>query len=300
MLSDRINYVAVGSFVLAAGIGLVIALALISGYRGATDSYFTVMASVSGVEPGARVLYQGYPIGRVDSIEPDTTNSTPAFRLQLSVDQGWIIPDTSVLHLTGGLLSTVDVDIRSDEPGEPLLPGAEIKSSETLSPFEALSDLASKLSDTVDDSLNPLLSELAERMPEIAENFQELSNDLRSAAARVNEIVSDENAASVERTLANVEQSSSELAALSSEARTSRDKLQEILVRIDALIVENRPAVDESIADLRHSLDSIARRIDAFTYNLESTSRNLDEFSQQIRANPGLLLGGRSPPEDAE
>ena len=50
-------------------------------------------------------------------------------------------------------------------------------------------------------------------------------------------------------------------------------------------------------ADLRYLTDSVSRHIDAINRNLEGAARNLYEFSRQIRQNPGLLLGG-TPPRD--
>ncbi len=39
--------------------------------------------------------------------------------------------------------------------------------------------------------------------------------------------------------------------------------------------------------------------IDTLNENLEGTTRNMNEFSRQIRANPGVLLGGKAAPDGA-
>jgi phospholipid/cholesterol/gamma-HCH transport system substrate-binding protein len=51
--------------------------------------------------------------------------------------------------------------------------------------------------------------------------------------------------------------------------------------------------------DLRYTLQSVARHVDAVAQNLEATSRNLNEFSRVIRQNPGVLLDGSDPPDVA-
>jgi phospholipid/cholesterol/gamma-HCH transport system substrate-binding protein len=50
---------------------------------------------------------------------------------------------------------------------------------------------------------------------------------------------------------------------------------------------------------MRHAVESIARHIDAINQNLEGASRNMYEFSRQLRQNPGLLLGGTPPKDEA-
>jgi phospholipid/cholesterol/gamma-HCH transport system substrate-binding protein len=78
--------------------------------------------------------------------------------------------------------------------------------------------------------------------------------------------------------------------------RTSIDKLLETL---NTVISDNRLDIDRTVVDMRHSVESVARHIDAINQNLEGASRNMYEFSRQIRQNPGLLLGGRPPTDNA-
>ena len=61
--------------------------------------------------------------------------------------------------------------------------------------------------------------------------------------------------------------------------------------------MENREQINAAVTDLRYLTDSVSRHIDAINRNLEGAARNLYEFSRQIRQNPGLLLGG-TPPRD--
>ncbi|MBS0486019.1 MAG: MCE family protein, partial [Proteobacteria bacterium] len=65
MKRDGINYALVGAAVLAAGVLLLAALAMITGRGGATTAYFTHYRNVTGLRYGAPVFYQGYRIGQV-------------------------------------------------------------------------------------------------------------------------------------------------------------------------------------------------------------------------------------------
>jgi phospholipid/cholesterol/gamma-HCH transport system substrate-binding protein len=91
---------------------------------------------------------------------------------------------------------------------------------------------------------------------------------------------------------------------LTEEFVTTRETLDGLLTKLDGitgrvgtLITDNQLDVDQSIIEMRHTVETVARHINAINQNLEGASRNMFEFSRQIRQNPGLLLGG-TPPED--
>ena len=63
---------------------------------------------------------------------------------------------------------------------------------------------------------------------------------------------------------------------------------------------DNRLDLDRSVVDMRHAVESVTRHIDAINQNLEGAARNMYEFSRQIRQNPGLLMGGTPPKDEAE
>ena len=69
MRDDRLNYVIVGIFVIAMVVGLVLWIAKISGGTGATDAYYIRYGAVPGLAKGAQIFFDGYPIGRIESIE---------------------------------------------------------------------------------------------------------------------------------------------------------------------------------------------------------------------------------------
>jgi phospholipid/cholesterol/gamma-HCH transport system substrate-binding protein len=92
---------------------------------------------------------------------------------------------------------------------------------------------------------------------------------------------------------------SGNFADLSSDLRTTKAKVEGIVEELDGLLADNRENVNQGLQDLRYTAQAVARHIDAITYNLEGTSRNMHEFSRQIRQNPGLLLGGTPPRDEA-
>ena len=95
-----INYTAVGVFVAAMIVALIWALSQISGRTGPTDSYTIVMDSVTDIDYGTLVRYEGYKIGQVERIEPEWINGKYQFRVIVSVDKGWKFPADSVARIS--------------------------------------------------------------------------------------------------------------------------------------------------------------------------------------------------------
>lgn len=293
MRDNRINYIVVGTFTIVVLIGLVASIMLLTGRTGAVTSYHTVFDSVLGIARGTQVLFQGYPVGQVDSIELIEQDGKQRYRVELNVRTSWSIPDDSVAFLTTGLLAAVNVNIRGGTSRVILPPGGEIKSEEPADIFATLQDVAGdvdelmeKAKEMVADDVRPLLHTLSE--------------ELQVVSHRVTEILSTENVARVQEILANMHTTSAEVAALSAELRATRTTADTLLVHIDEVVARNQGNVDQSLLDLRYSLESVARHIDAVNRNLEGTSRNMNEFSRRIRANPSLLLRSKAPPEDED
>ena len=95
MRSSKINYLVVGVFVLAMIGVLVVAVALLMGRTGAVDAYHAVYRNVTGIKFGTQVIYEGYPIGQVESVQPEERDGGMVFRVDFSITQGWKIPQDS-------------------------------------------------------------------------------------------------------------------------------------------------------------------------------------------------------------
>lgn len=86
---------------------------------------------------------------------------------------------------------------------------------------------------------------------------------------------------------------------LSKELKGSQAKLDALLISMNKTVDGNKKSIDKSVKDFRYIVSSIAEHIQSFNQNMEATSRNMYEFSRQIRQNPGLLLGGTAPNDQA-
>ena len=315
MKDSRINYVLVGGFVLAMLVSLVAVVAVLTGRTGGTQSYYTRLANVAGIKYGTKVTFEGFPVGQVEKISPLHEGNTTAFRLEVSVASDWRIPKDSLARVAAsGLLAAATLDIKGGSSPEMLPPGSDIPSGPAANIFAAMSDMAGQITDLNQTALKPLLFSLTQQVgslgtimekhaPELMANLLVVTQDLAAKTPRITadvekmtgtlsgKVVTDANAERIKETLTNAAQ-------LSAGLQDSRKKVDVMLTSLDKSITGNQDNIDQSIMELRHTLQAVSRSIDSVTYNLDGTTRNLHEFSRQIRDNPGVLIGGNKRGED--
>jgi phospholipid/cholesterol/gamma-HCH transport system substrate-binding protein len=167
------------------------------------------------------------------------------------------------------------------------------------------------------ENLSTLSEELAGRAPEVIDDFLTTARDLRTVSARLELLLSDENARKLGDVVDNVLMASEDLSRLASTARAelkllaanvasltrgledSRGTLDALLQSLHGAAADNRADVRAAVRDLRYSLATVAQHIDAVSQGLELSSRNMAEFSRRLRADPGLLLRGAPPVDEA-
>ena len=297
MRKHDLNYLVVGLFI-AVMLGATLASAtLLTGWVGARDVYFTVLDNVADVNFGTQVRYEGFPVGQVEDITPVAAGSRMRFRVELSIERGWRIPDDSVARIgSTSFLAAKTIDIDSGRADTAIGAGGEIKSGPPSDMMAAMADLAAEFGELNRDSVKPLVERvtvLVERVgASLDRDLPHVIKRLDASAATLQQVLSSENAAAIRRVLDSAEKTSRSFTTASRHLEETAAKADRLLANLDGLVAENRNAVDRSLKDIQYTLSSIAQRIDAVTHNLESASRNMNEFSRLIRQNPGLLLGG--------
>jgi phospholipid/cholesterol/gamma-HCH transport system substrate-binding protein len=283
MRDDQRNYVVVGVFVIAMVVGLVLWIAMISGRTGATDAYYIRYDAVPGLAKGAQIFFDGYPVGRIESIRPMDDGDEQRFRLDVSVERGWKIPDDSQAKIVAGFLAAVFINIEGGDSETFLEPGDQIPSVEAT-------DLIAEVTETVAS----LRGTLADLKPQI----EGIVDDLSLTMDQINSLLSPDNTGRVATILENLEAVSEEIKGMTDGLGNTRRQLDRVLAQVNNLIDENKDEVSRSIANLHESVEALARHAEAIAYNLEATTRNMNEFSQQIRENPGVILRGRNAAEE--
>ncbi len=310
MKNDRINYLAVGVFVLVM-FGLLLAVLFrLTDIRGSTDIYYAYFDNISGLNRSAPVSFEGYPIGHILAIDPQQVNGKTGYRLKLSVQDGWKIPRDSMARITAfSLLSEFVIDIHQGTSKDYLHPGDTLQGLQGGDFYSALNGVASDVSDLTHTGVKPLLDNINHLVDTVGGNLETqvpaLLKDLKTLLAKLDDnadalktLLNKDNQQHVARLLKNADAASVNLLQLSSDVNKTRAELDQLLSDSGALLKDSSPQLRASVTQLRNALDLIADNIDAIMHNAEGTSRNMYELSRQLRQNPSLLLG-TTPPRDA-
>jgi phospholipid/cholesterol/gamma-HCH transport system substrate-binding protein len=314
MTSTRLNLAIVGGFVLAALVTLVVALAVLAGRTGATDTYYTEYANVSGLKFGSQVVFEGYPVGQVEHIEPIQDGARTRFRIELSVSEGWKIPDDSIARpVSPGVLAPQIISILAGQSASPLRPGAMITPAGGIDMLSSISSAAGNLDELTDTGLLPLLENLnkqvstlgailendlrpmsrdlkiivgatAQSWPNIARQTDTATAHLAATSARIDQFMSPERIGAVDRLILNVDRTSESLRSASNQ--------------LDMLIKSSGDDLVVGLQDFRYLMTTLARYSEPVGHNVDLSARNVRDLTAELRRNPGALLRGAEGPPD--
>ena len=300
MKSPKVDYVWVGGFVLAMIVAFMVCMAILSGRTGATDRYYTHFDNVLGVIPGTQLFFEGYPVGRVDAIEPEREPGKKRYRVLLAVEKGWRIPADSVAWITEpSLLAAITIDIHSGSSPELLAPGSDIAGQDLSSVLTAVGSLADEVAALLEEDIRPLLGSVAEATPRILANLEAVTGGLADTTEQVSALFNAKNTARLDGTIGDLSKAAASLDELTATLESSLGRVDHLAQTVDGLVSGNSGQVERMLDDLSHTLASVARHVDTINANLESTSHNVEEFSREIRRNPAVLVRGTSR-DDAE
>jgi phospholipid/cholesterol/gamma-HCH transport system substrate-binding protein len=222
------------------------------------------------------------------------------FRVEVSVDQGWRIPEDSLARVgSSSFLSAKTIDIRSGEAELVLPVGGVIPSAPPTDIFSAVSATAAEFSDLNREQITPLLktlNSLASKVegdtPRITQQLVRFTERLNGALTPLEQILWDENIEAIDRTILHVDETAKSFASVGGTLTKTARRIDNLAANVDRLIEANADNVDQSLKDLQYTLAAISQTIDSVVHNLDGTARNMNEFSRLIRQNPGLLLDG--------
>ena len=329
MKRENINYVVVGSFVLIVVACFFVFLYQITGSSGPTDKYFATYKNVTGIKFGTPVSFEGYQIGQVEEIIPIRQDGKTNYRLVLSIQEDWPVPQDSIAKIVAsGLLAAVTIDIEEGVSNTLLEPESEIESQEAANLFAAVNEVAEDIRGISRDGIKPLLDNLNNQINSISSEFTDLTKntvkpmvekistqiDKSDIVNKVDKLVSNlnqtsdnlkkvinnknrENLASFLDSMSVISANTDELVGNLDETRKTMDA---VLENVGDMVETNSNKLDSSLADLHKTLSVISTHIDAITHHLEGSSRNMHEFTRQIKENPGLLIRGSAQTEEAK
>ena len=326
MKRENINYLVVGVFVLTMLVAFLVILYKITGRTGPTDNYYVTYSNVTGIKYGTPVLYEGFQIGQIESIEPVREPGYTRYRLALSVAKDWGIPSDSIASIVAsGLLSAITIDIKEGTSQTMLVPGDMLEGREAANIFAVVNDVAGELQELSRNNLKPLITNLNYQIESLGNELRDLTThsirpmidninqkfneqvvtDLTTLLEKLNEnadrllsLLDDKNQNNLEQFLVNMETASVALNDLLFRIEDTRAAMNEVLIDIDGLVTDNRQNFKTSINDLQKTLDTVSDNINSIVYHMEGSSRNMHELSRQLRENPGLILDSSPQPDE--
>jgi phospholipid/cholesterol/gamma-HCH transport system substrate-binding protein len=303
MKQDHINYFAVGFFVLACLLALMVALYRISGHSSSVDEYFVELHNVSGIRTGSPVTYSGFQIGQLADISPVRGEGQTRYRLQLLIKSGWSIPaDSSATIVTPGLLAEKTLDIHEGNSQSMLKPGSTIAGIEAEDMFKLVSKMSAQFQQLSDQGLRPLFDtinhEITTTIPALTQQTSQLLKQLNASADRLLALMSSADNKRINMIMTNTETMTNNLLQVSERLSRSAEAVDSLLQSTSSMMSENNKDLRQTMLDLRTSMDVVATNINSIVDHIDSTARNMSEFSRQLRSNPGVILNSK-PPKDA-
>jgi phospholipid/cholesterol/gamma-HCH transport system substrate-binding protein len=301
-MESKVSFAIVGAFVLLLGAALVGGtLWLSSGeaYRQSYQTYLVYMGeSVAGLSPDATVSYRGVQVGRVRKIELAPDNSE-LVRLTLDIVKGTPIKQDTVATLhTQGLTGIAHVELSGGSPSSPPLtakpgePYPVIPSGPSL--LTRLDTAVTELLDNLNkssSSLNRVLD--ADNRKAFAQTLANLETVSRTLAQRSQSI--DATLSSTARAMENVAKLSDQLSGLVDRVQASAERFDSMSSRVSQASSDVVETVRGAGADVHRFTGETLPETRALIAELRGLSASLRRFSDELEANPALLVQGRPP-----
>ncbi|HSS12269.1 MAG TPA: MlaD family protein [Rhizomicrobium sp.] len=280
-METKANYVAVGAFVLACVIGLVVTILWLAGVQYSQEytyyqAYFK--GSVTGLGKGTPARYNGIEVGRITNLEFDPKDPQRVI-VTMQLQPKLNIREDSVASIDSqGLTGGTFVEITGGTASSPLLVAH-------------------------DDERYPVIRTKPSTFAQLQQTAPEVVAKLSVAASRLNDLLSDENRRSVAHILANLDETSQVIARRSADIDATIANANKAMANLSDASNNLRPAlshVDLTIqkygkvaddADAFINGDGLAQFAD-LVGEMRRLVANLTQLSDQINRTPTKLLFG--------
>ncbi len=304
-METKVNYAAVGAFVLvlaAALIAAVLWLASGGGSRQQVDRYLAVMEeSVSGLNVNAPVKYNGVDVGMVRDIQLDPSNPARV-RLVFAIRRGTPIKEnTEAVLKTQGLTGIAYVELSGGTPGSPPLRATAAAEIPVIRTKPSLSARLENVLTTVLVKLDATTSRLDAMLSK--ENEAALSTALANLAAVSHVLAArkdtiDAGLLSAARTLENSARLTAQLGPVAERVGQAADSLDQMGHEAGSASTKAGTAVVAVGADLQRFGSQTLPGIQSLLGELQAVSASLKRLAEQTERQPSGLLFGRSPVPD--
>lgn len=300
-MDSKVNYAAVGLFVLAMGAVLIAAilwLAVGAGGKKQFDFYMSIInESVAGLNVDAPVKYLGVDVGKVRTIKLNPSNPQEVL-LIFAIEHGTPIKqDTEAVLKTQGLTGIAYVELSGGAPSSPPLAAA--------------------------DGQYPIIRTKPSLSTRLENVMTTVLANLDHTAANINAMFDDENRADVKKILSStstvmstIADQKEEIRRLIANAAKTADSTARAAPHIDPMLTRVSNAADAvekmgnetalASTSARKTLEQVDKGMHQFTGDtlpeierlmteLNVLSVSLRRLTEQTERNPSSLLRGRQP-----
>jgi phospholipid/cholesterol/gamma-HCH transport system substrate-binding protein len=280
-METNANYVAVGAFVLACVIGLVVAILWLAGIQYSQEyayyqSYFT--GPVTGLGKGTSTRYNGIEVGRITNLEFDP-NDPQRVIVTMQVQPNLKIREDSVASIESqGFTGATFVEITGGTAKSPLL-------------------------EAHDDQSYPVIRTKPSTFAQLQQSAPEVVGKINVAASRLNDLLNDDNRRSIAHVLANLDETTEMIARRSADIDATIANANKAMANLSEASNNLRPALDK--VDLTvQKYGKVADDADAFINGdglaqlsdligeMRRLVANLTQLSDQLNRTPTKRLFG--------
>jgi phospholipid/cholesterol/gamma-HCH transport system substrate-binding protein len=301
MKRTRENLIRVGIFVLMAGALLAGGLLWIAGTRlfRPVDRYTVLFEdSVTGLNAGANVEYQGVVVGRVRDIQL-TGDLPPKVAVIADIEPGTPIRTDTVAALLGSLVTGIKyIQLQGGSPrSDPLLPGGTIRGDVTS--LEQFRDQIQQVADRAVNILRRLDEEVFTTVNShrVSAFLADLTKVAQSLGSTFETFRAEQTGKDVSQLVRQLNEIAGRLNVIVTDFDSRREGIYgdfaSTLRHLDETVRETRSLVRSANEQIGGTSTSVGGLLGELT----ATVNRLQETIDVIRSNPSVLLWGRSLPE---
>ncbi len=307
------NYFLVGLFTLIIGGASIFLLLSMGGKNKDAETYFSYFTNVTGLGYGNPVYYEGYRVGQVEDITPETIDGKLVFRTDYSLIKGWKIPIDSVTKIeSSGLLSDMSLGIHAGSATTYIPPKSEIKGAIGDDIMATVTKLADEFGVLNEEKIKPLFDliyertdtltqSLATQIPDILTSIEVLVKDINKLVKTADNLLDEENLTGIDQIIANLESLTTQLSATGGWIEASISNVNG-LIDSGKQLINNSDNKVATILDISiQMLESFSVKAETIGNEIESASMNMNEATEIIRRNPStLIFDGKSKVADED
>lgn len=280
-METKANYVAVGAFVLACVIGLVVTIMWLAGVQYSQEyayyqAYFK--GPVTGLGKGTMTRYNGIEVGRITDLVFDPADPRQVI-VTMQVQPNLNIREDSVASIDSqGLTGGAFVEITGGTPKSPLLVARE-------------------------GQRYPVIRTKQSTFAQLQQSVPEVVAKLNVASSRLNDLLNDDNRRAIAHVLANLDETTQVIARRSADIDATIAHANQAMANLSNASNSLRPTIEQVDLTVR-KYGKVADDADAFINGdglaqlsdligeMRRLVGNLTTFSDQLNRTPTKLLFG--------